>query len=121
MIPIVRGALWIRERGHVARFEQALEQPERAQARVLERLVRTNKGTMFGREHAFADIRSPSDYARRVPVRDYEGFRPYVDRIAAGQEEVLTRESVVFFTTTSGTTSVPKLIPVTASWRDEMA
>ncbi|HEY2943659.1 MAG TPA: GH3 auxin-responsive promoter family protein [Vicinamibacteria bacterium] len=121
MIPIVRAALWTRERGHLARFEDALKSPERAQARVLERLVRGNQDTAFGREHGFAEIRSPGEYARRVPVRDYEAFRPYVDRLAAGQEQVLTREPVVMFTTTSGTTSLPKLIPVTASWRDEMA
>jgi GH3 auxin-responsive promoter len=121
MMPVVKTSLWLRERGHLARFEQALERPDAAQAEVLERLVRRNRDTVFGREHGFGEIRGAADYARRVPLRDYEGFRPYVDRIVAGEAGVLTQDPVERFTTTSGTTSLPKLIPVTASWRDEMS
>jgi hypothetical protein len=58
--------------------------------------------------------------AWRVPVRDYEGFRPYVGRIAKAPS-ILTDEAPFMFTTTSGTTGQPKLIPVTRSWRDETA
>jgi hypothetical protein len=121
VIPIVKTALRLKERAHLARFEEALRQPRAAQARLLEALLRTNRDTRFGKEHGFAKLRSAADYARRVPRRDYEGFRPYVDGIAAGEPDVLTREPVVMFTTTSGTTSQPKLIPVTASWREQMA
>ena len=53
-------------------------------------------------------------------MRDYEGFRPYIDRVIAGESRVLTREDPFMFTTTSGTTDRPKLVPVTASWRDEL-
>ena len=121
MIPIVKTSLRLREGRHLARFEKALQHPQAAQAQVLQRLLAANRDTVFGREHGFAEIHSPSDYARRVPVRDYEALRPYVDRISAREEGVLTREPTLMFTMTSGTTNLPKLIPVTASWRDEMA
>jgi hypothetical protein len=121
VIPLVKASLWLRDRPHLARFEKALRDPAGAQARVLERLLRTNRETAFGRDHGFGTIRSAAEYARRVPLRDYEAVRPYVDRVAAGEDKVLTAEPTVMFTTTSGTTNLPKLIPVTASWREEMS
>jgi len=121
MTSLLELSLRLGERAHRARFEAAAQDPERAQAEVLARLLRRHAETAFGREHGFAWIRTPADYARRVPVRDYEAFRPYVERIASGTPRVLTADPVVMFTTTSGTTSEPKRIPVTAAWRAEMA
>ncbi len=103
------------------RFEQATQEPERAQAFLLQNMLRRHAGSAFGREHGFATISSLAEYARRVPIRDYEGFRPYVTRIVAGESRVLTDEPAFMFTTTSGTTGQPKLIPVTRPWRDELA
>ena len=103
------------------KFEQATRHPEVAQSRFLDALLRGHAGTTFGREHRFTTITSPAEYAARVPIRDYEGLRPYVARILAGESQALTDEAPFMFTTTSGTTGEPKLIPVTQSWRDEMA
>src|SRR5262249_13296439 len=55
-------------------------------------------------------------FVRRVPIRDYEAFRPWIARSAAGETSVLTAEAPFMFTSTSGTTGEPKLVPVTASW-----
>jgi hypothetical protein len=121
VIPLVKASLWLRDRPQLARFQAALRDPAAAQARVLARLVGTNRDTVFGKQHGFSGIRSPADYARQVPLGDYEAVRPYVDRIAAGEDAVLTAEPTLMFTTTSGTTNLPKLIPVTASWREEMS
>jgi hypothetical protein len=112
----LRSALTAQQWLHHRAFEAAARRPEEAQAHVLRAVLHTNAGTAFGREHGFATIGSPAEYARRVPVRDYEALRPYIGRITAGQTRVLTEESPFMFTTTSGTTGEPKLIPVTASW-----
>jgi len=109
------------ELGHNRRFERATADPGSAQAKVLLSLIRRNGGTAFGREHGFDSIRTPADFARRVPVRDYEAFRPYVERAVEREPGVLTTDPVVLFATTSGTTAAPKLIPVTARWREQMA
>src|SRR5262245_6382717 len=114
-------ALRLREWAHDARFEGAARRPAETQARILGTLLARNAGTTFGREHGFGAIRSPAEYARAVPLRDYEGFRPYVRRIVAGEPAVLTAEPVQAFATTSGTTGEPKLVPVTASSRARMA
>jgi hypothetical protein len=106
---------------HHARFQRATERPETAQAAVLRALLARNAGTAFGRAHGFARLGGPAEYARRVPIRDFEGFRPWVERILAGEPGVLTTETPIAFATTSGTTGQPKLIPVTPVWEAELA
>jgi hypothetical protein len=101
-------------------FERAARDPRAAQLERVKSLVRDRRDTAFGRDHNFATINSPEAYRAQVPMRDYEGFRPYIDRIVAGDKRILTREDPFMFTTTSGTTDRPKLVPVTHSWRREL-
>jgi hypothetical protein len=100
---------------HRARFERAARDPGAVQRRILRDLLRANRDTAFGREHGFAEIRTPEDFRARVPVRDFEGMRPYVERIAAGEEGVLTREPVSFVEPSGGTSGPSKLVPYTPS------
>src|SRR5262249_41688152 len=55
------------------------------------------------------------EYARRVPVNDYEALRPYVDAEISHGESALTRERPRWYARTSGTTGKPKDIPLTRS------
>jgi GH3 auxin-responsive promoter len=101
----LKASLLAREWRHNARFEQATREPESAQARVLQDLVRRNADTAFGGANGFAKIRSHADYTRDVPVRDYEGFRPHINAILSGAQRILTAENPYMFTSTSGTTA----------------
>lgn len=121
MLSLLKASIVLREWAHHTRFEQATARPHVAQAACLRALLARNADTAFGRDHGFASIASPAEYARRVPIRDYEGFRPYVNRLVAREDRVLTAEPPIMFTTTSGTTGEPKFIPVTASWREQLA
>ncbi len=108
--------IWVASCGpEFARFSAALKQVERTQQGLLLDLLRRNAGTGFGRRHGFADIRRVEDYQKRVPVTGYEGYAEAIDAIARGEPNVLTRERVGRFQITSGSTSVSKLIPWTAS------
>ncbi len=98
----------------IARWSaQAVE----CQDRIFKELIRKASQTAFGRDHGFADIQSHQDFTRAVPVRDYEGLRAYVDRIKAGEADVLWPGKPKYFAKTSGTTSGVKYIPLT---RDSM-
>ena len=121
MTSLLAAGLKLREAGHARRFEKATHEPAAAQARVLETLLARNAGTAFGRDNGFAGIAGPRDYARRVPVRDYEAHRPYVERAVAGEPDVLTTDPLTMLTLTSGTTAAPKFIPVTTNWSEQMA
>jgi hypothetical protein len=103
-----------------AAFERAAGRPEAAQAAVLRRLLARHRTTAFGRAHHFARIDSPAEYARRVPIRDFEGLRPWVERILTGERGVLTAETPRAFASTSGTTGQPKLIPCTPTWQAQL-
>src|SRR5687767_10189376 len=86
------------------RFVHALDQPRAAQEQVLRRYVRRNARTDFGRRHGFDAIDSVGAFQRRVPIQDYDGLTPDVDRIAAGESNVLTAEPVTRLATSSGST-----------------
>jgi GH3 auxin-responsive promoter len=88
-----------------------------AQVNVFQNLIEIGKTTAFGKDHDFATIRNYEDFKARVPLRDYEGLRSYIDRIKAGETDVLWRGKPLYFAKTSGTTSGVKYIPLT---RDSM-
>ena len=48
-------------------------------------LVQTARNTVFGRDHQFDEISTYADFRRSVPIGDYEAFKPYADRIKAGE------------------------------------
>ncbi|MFQ5972196.1 MAG: GH3 auxin-responsive promoter family protein [Alphaproteobacteria bacterium] len=121
MSRLLSGAVRLRARVVLPRFEQDVRDPVAAQRRVLREILSKNAATAFGREHGFRSIADPREYCGRVPVRDYEGLRPWVDRLLAGERGVLTAEEPSMFATTSGTTSHPKVIPVTRAWMRELS
>jgi hypothetical protein len=94
-------------------FDRATARPRATQAALLRAIVRANTATAFGRAHGFARIENLADYRRQVPMADYERFRPYVERVERGAARVLTRERPHQLLLTSGTTGVPKYLPLT--------
>jgi hypothetical protein len=101
------------------RFERALRQPGLVQRRRLAAYLRANAGTVFGRQHRFCEIRTIRAYQDAVPLTTYDDYRPYVERIAAGDGNVLTRSPVRVLEPTGGSTSAAKLIPFTSDLRRE--
>ncbi len=89
------------------------ENPVQAQQKVFRELLEKAKGTQFGQDHGFEGITSPAQFAAKVPVRDYEALRPYVDRVVKGEEDILWPGKPLYFAKTSGTTSGAKYIPLT--------
>ncbi|MEM1217428.1 MAG: GH3 auxin-responsive promoter family protein, partial [Bacteroidota bacterium] len=87
--------------------------PIDAQQQVWESLLRTGRQTAFGKDHGFQSIKSIKDFQAQVPIRDYEGLRPYVDRVVQGESDVLWAGRPKYFAKTSGTTSGVKYIPLT--------
>ncbi len=87
--------------------------PAAVQAQQFEDLIRAARDTKFGRDHGFADIRSHADFVRQVPIRDYEGLKPYVEQVLSGAQDVMWPGKPIYFAKTSGTTSGTKYIPIT--------
>ncbi|HJU45346.1 MAG TPA: GH3 auxin-responsive promoter family protein, partial [Chitinophagaceae bacterium] len=83
------------------------------QEAILEELIKTGRKTEFGKDHQFDNIHSYNDYKQAVPVRDYEQFKPYINKIKDGKQNVLWKGLPIYLAKTSGTTSGVKYIPIT--------
>ena len=88
------------------------QNPIATQEKTLKMLLQKAKKTAFGQDHGFSQIENHEDFAKQVPIRDYEGLRPYVDRVVAGEADILWPGKPLYFSKTSGTTSGVKYIPI---------
>ena len=87
--------------------------PIETQNRVFQDLISEATNTQFGQDHDFVSINNYKDFVKRVPVRDYEALKPYVEKMVAGEEDILWKDKPIYFAKTSGTTSGSKYIPIT--------
>ena len=116
---IERG-LQLQTRRERAQFEKSAADPAWAQEQLILRLVRRHQRTAFGQAHGFEQIQSSHDYQGAVPICDYQKLLPYLQRVLAGERNILTVELPIMFARTSGTSGDPKFIPVTARWQEEL-
>jgi hypothetical protein len=79
---------------------------------IFKELIKTAKLTEFGKEHGFQAINSYEDYKKAVPIRDYEQFKPYINKVKEGRHNILWKGKPIYFAKTSGTTSGVKYIPI---------
>ena len=82
------------------------------QLQLLRSLLASAAHTAFGKDHQFAQIQSYQDFVQNVPINDYEGLKPYIERVVAGEKDVLWQGQPLYFAKTSGTTSGVKYIPI---------
>lgn len=82
------------------------------QQAILQHLLKTGAGTVFGKDHQLKNVKAYEEYKAAVPVKDYEGIRHYIDQIKEGQQNVLWSGKPIYFAKTSGTTSGAKYIPI---------
>lgn len=82
------------------------------QEAILKELLKIGKATEFGKEHHLQDISVYEEYVQAVPVRDYEQFKPYIEKIKEGKHNVLWKGLPIYLAKTSGTTSGVKYIPI---------
>lgn len=89
------------------------DNPIETQHKVFESLIDAAQYTTFGNDHRFDTIKSHADFVKQVPIRDYEDLRYYVDKMVAGEPDILWPGKPLYFAKTSGTTSGVKYIPLT--------
>ncbi|MEM1391856.1 MAG: GH3 auxin-responsive promoter family protein [Cyanobacteria bacterium P01_D01_bin.116] len=76
-------------------------------------LLKTHQETVFGKDNNFRDIKTVRQFQEKIPIQAYSGHEKYIERIARGEQNVLTSDPVVYFNQSSGSTGKQKLIPVT--------
>ena len=83
------------------------------QKKILNELLENSRETKFGEDHNFKNINNYEDFKSSVPIRDYEGFRGYIEKIKNGEKNVTWIDKPLYLAKTSGTTSGTKFIPIT--------
>lgn len=82
------------------------------QQSIFTNLLKGAAKTEFGKQHNFASIKTYEDFIKQVPIRDYEDFKPYIEKIKEGKQNILWKGLPIYFAKTSGTTSGVKYIPI---------
>ena len=95
------------------RIKKWSSKPAETQQKVFNNLISEATNTVFGQDHGFSEIQTYEDFKSKVPIRDYEELKPYVERVVAGEEDILWNGKPIYFAKTSGTTSGAKYIPIT--------
>lgn len=95
------------------KIQKWVNNPIATQDKVFRQLIKQAVNTQFGKDHDFGSIKTHSDYVKRIPVRDYEALKPYVEKVVEGASDVLWPGKPIYFAKTSGTTSGAKYIPIT--------
>ena len=107
---LLRGWFSLRERS----IDHFRRHPIAVQEQMLRHLLRHSRRTSFGGEHHLSEIKSVEAFQQRVPTYDYESFKPYIERMLAGEHHVTYPGRVGYFARSSGTTADrSKYIPVT--------
>ena len=100
---------------HVAKkINTWASKPIETQDKVFKSLIASAKHTTFGKDHHFSSIENYKDFVKKVPVRDYENLKSYVNQVIDGKSDILWPGTPLYFAKTSGTTSGAKYIPITA-------
>jgi hypothetical protein len=104
---------WVRSR--LRRFVRDARRARVFQHRALLAKVTRHANSEFGRDYGFAEIRTASDFRKRIPVLTYNDHRSYISRVLVGEVGALFAPGtrVLMFAMTSGTTGQPKRLPIT--------
>lgn len=97
----------------ISKRDKAHQNPVKTQQKIFNQLIQIGKKTKFGNDHQFNKIDSVAEFQKRVPIREYEAFTPYIKKIIKGEQDVLWQGQPIYFAKTSGTTSGAKYIPIT--------
>ena len=95
------------------RFTAALADPGRVQRQRVMELVHRHGHSAFGRYHGFTGITTVEAYRAAVPLHNWNQVSPWIERIRAGERQVLSSETVTRLVPTGGSTGGVKLIPWT--------
>ena len=85
----------------IEEIEHFQKNPQQVQDDMFNMLIEAANNTEFGIEHQFDKIRNKDDFARLVPLREYDDLKPYIDKIIKGEQNVLWPTEIKWFAKSS--------------------
>lgn len=93
--------------------DEWMHNPVEAQHAVWQDLLAAGQYTEFGRRNNFSSIQSIAQFKAAFPLQEYENLQPFIERMMAGEDNLLWNAPVEWFAKSSGTTSnSSKFIPI---------
>jgi len=112
-MPILNSIISLINSRRIKQIEAFRKDPAGSQQAQLEYLLDTASKTHIGHQYDFRSIKSAKTFGERMPVVDYEGVKPFVERLKRGEKDLLWPGDIKWFAKSSGTTSSKsKFIPV---------
>lgn len=94
--------------------------PVEVQLEWFQRLIDSAEHTEYGQKFGFGEIKTIEQFKACVPITEYDDLKPYIERIIAGEQNVLWPSEIRMFAKSSGTTSdKSKFIPVSEESLEE--
>jgi len=110
---------WVMKK-RIHQIELFMKYPNEVQDEVLKKLIGYARDTEFGQKYSFDDLTNYDDFRRRVPIHTYEEISPYINRLMAGEQNILWPSEIKWFAKSSGTTNArSKFIPVSPEAMEE--
>lgn len=103
----------------LASLAQAWSDPQTAQPDCLAGILAATAGTAFAAEHHLVSGLDLEIWRSRVPIRDAAAFTPWIERIVAGEQNVLTHDPVMAFELTGGSSGGRRAVPYSAPLLDD--
>jgi len=96
-------------------LEQHYTNPIQLQEATLKHLLSFASVTEFGKKYNFESIQSIMHFQENVPLQNYNIIQPYINRMMAGEQQLLWPTNIDWFAKSSGTTCAKsKFIPVSS-------
>jgi hypothetical protein len=96
-------------------MELFLKYPNDVQKELLYNLIEFAQDTEIGKKYDFASIKFYKDFAKKVPIQQYESIEPLIERSRKGEQNIFWPTQIRWFAKSSGTTnSKSKFIPVSS-------
>jgi len=94
-------------------IELFIKYPADVQKEWFSTLITKARDTEWGKKYDYRSVQNYETYRERVPLSSYEDFKPYIDRMLQGEQNILWPTQIKWFSKSSGTTSSrSKIIPV---------
>lgn len=113
--PLLRAGVGLLTRRTVRKLDSAKTSLP-AQEKTFRRLIDTMATCAFGRDHGLRRGLTYPEFQRTVPLRTYEAFTAYIERMKRGEAGVLWPGPCAHYAVSSGTTAGrTKYLPITAA------
>lgn len=110
---------WIMKK-RMHQIELFIKYPYDVQDEWFQNLISTAQHTEWGKTHGYASIYTQDQFKERVPIQTYDTLKPYIERMLAGEHNILWPSEIKWFAKSSGTTNDrSKFIPVSEESLEE--